>query len=85
MAWVNIARIASGLCMMCRLFIFQGRFDMSDAKRPVGYEKPTIRRHAVVMTMAPAGCKMGHGLFPFVTKKKENQTYTPDNSVYRRV
>ena len=32
------------------------------------YEKPTIRRHAVIMTMAPQGSKMGHGLFPFATR-----------------
>ncbi len=58
---------------------------MGDAKRPIDYEKPEIKRHAVIMTMAPAGSKMGHGLFPFVTKKKEEQKYTSDNSAYRRV
>ena len=58
---------------------------MNDTKRPAGYEKPTINRYTVIMTMAPAGSKMGHGLFPFVTKKKEEQKYTPNNSAYRRV
>jgi hypothetical protein len=60
---------------------------MSD-NRPEGYKKPQIKRYAVVMTMAPAGSKMGHGLFPFVTKPKQSsgkQQYTPDNSAYRRV
>ncbi len=56
--------------------------------RPKGYEKPLIKRHAVVMTMAPAGCKMGHGLFPFVTKKthRSHETViTRSNFMYRRV
>lgn len=56
--------------------------------RPEGYEKPLIKRHAVVMTMAPAGCKMGHGLFPFVTKKthqSQEAVITPSNFMYRRV
>ncbi len=54
-------------------------------ERPVGYEKPEIRRHAVIMTMAPAGSKMGHGLFPFVTKQNNaDKKYTPDNSAYTR-
>ena len=44
---------------------------MNDVKRPAGYEKPTIKRHTVIMTMAPAGSKMGHGLFLFVTLNNE--------------
>ncbi len=47
------------------------------------YEKPSIRRHAVVMTMAPQGCKMGHGLFPFVTKSQET-SYLAAEYAYRR-
>lgn len=53
-----------------------------------GYEKPAIRRHAVIMTMAPAGCKMGHGLFPFLTKTETlgtRPTMPPSEFSYRRV
>jgi hypothetical protein len=56
--------------------------------RPANYEKPTIRRHAVIMTMAPAGSKMGHGLFAFVTKRPETPPepeLPPDRFAYRRV
>lgn len=62
--------------------------DATDIQRPSGYEKPTIKRHAVVMTMAPAGCKMGHGLFPFMTKptdSKKGPIVDPSDSAYRRV
>jgi len=62
--------------------------DVIDNERPVGYEKPTIKRHAVVMTMAPAGCKMGHGLFPFLTKTvgvPKGSVIKPSDSAYRRV
>ena len=51
------------------------------------YEKPTIRRHAVIMTMAPAGSKMGHGLFPFATKGLTEDSYQNPligRSAYRR-
>jgi hypothetical protein len=62
--------------------------DATDYQRPNGYEKPKIKRHAVVMTMAPAGCKMGHGLFPFMTKPlgdKKGPTVDPSDYAYRRV
>jgi len=59
---------------------------MSNNDRPEGYEKPIIKRHAVVTTMASAGCKMGHGLFPFVTKRSDNRDVNVrDNYAYRRV
>jgi len=48
--------------------------DSAKASRTGEYEKPTIRRHAIIMTMAPAGSKMGHGLFPFVTKPGHTAT-----------
>ena len=56
--------------------------------RPEGYEKPSIKRHAVIMTMAPAGCKMGHGLFPFVTRQPtgpKGPVLSPAEFAYRRV
>lgn len=62
--------------------------DLSNIPRPANYEKPTIRRHAVIMTMAPAGSKMGHGLFPFITKKSEKLSepeLLPSQFAYRRV
>lgn len=55
------------------------------------YEKPNIRRHAVIMTMAPQGSKMGHGLFPFATRalgserKARSTDATSQNEAYRRV
>ncbi|MBU0677336.1 MAG: hypothetical protein KJ626_04395 [Verrucomicrobia bacterium] len=58
------------------------------SRRPEGYEKPMVKRHAVVMTMAPAGCKMGHGLFPFTTKTIAEGTrpaISPSEFSYRRV
>ena len=48
------------------------------------YEKPSIRRHAVIMTMAPQGSKMGHGLFPFATRRIENYENFSAKSPYRR-
>ncbi|MBS3088025.1 hypothetical protein J4226_05520 [Candidatus Pacearchaeota archaeon] len=50
------------------------------------YEKPMIKKHAIVMTMSPAGSKMGHGLFPFVTKTPKYQTQSPyiETQQYRR-
>ncbi|MBT3304639.1 hypothetical protein HN592_02205 [Candidatus Woesearchaeota archaeon] len=48
------------------------------------YEKPTVRRHAVIMTMAPQGSKMGHGLFPFVTKRFEKTLPLTKEHAYRR-
>ena len=59
-----------------------------DISRPENYEKPMIRRHAVIMTMAPAGSKMGHGLFPFITKKSDEPAgpnLSPSDFAYRRV
>lgn len=56
--------------------------------RPENYEKPMIHRHAVIMTMAPAGSKMGHGLFPFITKRDDeplDPKLSPSNFAYRRV
>ncbi len=29
------------------------------------YEKPAIRRYSQFVAMSPAGCKLGHGVFPF--------------------
>lgn len=52
-------------------------------KLPEVYEKPTVKRHAVIMTMAPAGSKMGHGLFPFATKVPGNDSYKRTRA-YRR-
>lgn len=36
------------------------------------YEKPSLRRHAIIVTMAPMGSKLGHGVFPFRTKVDES-------------
>jgi len=47
----------------------------SDQKMIENYEPPEIRRHAVLMTMAPAGSKMGHGVFPFQTKRQVERKY----------
>ena len=61
--------------------------NLEESNWPEGYEKPVIKRHAVVMTMAPAGCKMGHGLFPFVMKKNklsEQKDVISVDSMYRR-
>lgn len=51
------------------------------------YEKPVIRRHAVIMTMAPQGSKMGHGLFPFATRSLGSSVgmAVGKNGAYRRV
>ena len=47
---------------------------MEDSQRCTAeYEKPRITRHAVVMTMAPMGSKLGHGIFPFRTKLAEGK------------
>lgn len=56
-----------------------------ESYNPRIYEKPTIRRHAVIMTMAPQGSKMGHGLFPFATRNG-NKDYSQSSreSPYRR-
>lgn len=51
---------------------------------PVVYEKPVIRRHAVIMTMAPQGSKMGHGLFPFATRRAGPDPGYASSSPYRR-
>ncbi len=34
------------------------------------YERPTIRKHSMLFTLSPAGCKLGHGLFPFQKRRK---------------
>lgn len=34
------------------------------------YECPTIRKHSMLFTLSPAGCKLGHGLFPFQKRRK---------------
>ncbi len=34
------------------------------------YERPTIRKHSMLFTLSPAGCKLGHGLFPFQRRRK---------------
>ena len=47
------------------------------------YEKPAIRRHAVIMTMAPQGSKMGHGLFPFATRRDGQERVYGVNQAYR--
>ena len=37
------------------------------------YECPTIRKHSMLFTLSPAGCKLGHGLFPFQKRRKLNK------------
>lgn len=34
------------------------------------YERPTIQKHSMLFTLSPAGCKLGHGLFPFQRRRK---------------
>lgn len=34
------------------------------------YERPTIQKHSMLFTLSPAGCKLGHGLFPFQKRRK---------------
>lgn len=38
-----------------------------------GYERPTIQKHSMLFTLSPAGCKLGHGLFPFQKRRKLDQ------------
>ena len=62
--------------------------ETSEMTRPENYEKPMICRLAVIMTMAPAGSKMGHGLFPFITKRADEPlepNLSPSNFAYRRI
>lgn len=37
------------------------------------YERPTIQKHSMLFTLSPAGCKLGHGLFPFQKRRKLDQ------------
>jgi hypothetical protein len=34
------------------------------------YECPTIQKHSMLFTLSPAGCKLGHGLFPFQKRRR---------------